>query len=277
MKNHFKKNGAKLGKLYIIISASSDIGYELTKRLVAQGAKVIGTYRTMNSRLQDLEALGVKLYPWNAKESTGENFYQWLKALNITWNGLIICHGTLQPIGKFKDIEFSEWSQSLAINFTSSLEILHKLLPLRNLAQETSPTVLFFAGGGTNSAPTRYSAYTISKIALIKMCELLQEEIPDTRFTILGPGWVKTKIHQETLQAGMEQAGEAFYKTQEMLSSNDQPWVSMDKVIDCCLWALRSCAVGGRNISVAHDPWESPELEERLKSDSNLFKLRRKQ
>ena len=41
-------------------------------------------------------------------------------------------------------------------------------------------------------------AYTLSKIASIKAVELLDAE-KDTKFTILGPGWVKTKIHKSTI------------------------------------------------------------------------------
>ena len=34
------------------------------------------------------------------------------------------------------------------------------------------------------------------------MCELLDAEVPDVKFVILGPGWVRTKIHDAVLQAG---------------------------------------------------------------------------
>ena len=32
------------------------------------------------------------------------------------------------------------------------------------------------------------------------MAELLDHEMIDTKVVILGPGWVKTKMHQETLK-----------------------------------------------------------------------------
>ncbi len=262
-------------KCYIIISISSDIGFALAKKLLAQGNRVIGTYRTHNQKLTEIERQGATLYPWDASISGSSRFIHSLKETGILWNGLIICHGTLNPIGNFANLSFPEWSQSITINFLSSLEVLHQLLPLRNQQTLNGPSVLFFAGGGTNSAPKGHSAYVVSKIALIKMCELLQEEISDTRFSILGPGWVKTKIHQETLKAGPIQAGSSFIKTKEMLSSAHQTWVPLEKVIDCCLWTLHSPVVGGRNISIEHDAWTSLKLETALRKDQNLFKLRR--
>lgn len=262
-------------KIYIIISVSSDIGTALAKKLLTQGAQVIGTYRTMTPALKELEQQGAQLHPWSASSSTSHKLVDSLKKEAISWDGLIICHGTLNPIGNFADVSFSAWSESITTNFLSSLEILHQLLSLRNQAALNGPAVLFFAGGGTNSAPTKHSAYVVSKVALIKMCELLQAEIPDTRFSILGPGWVKTKIHQETLKAGPNQAGSSFIKTKEMLKQPKEAWVPLEKVIHCCLWALHSPAIGGRNISVEHDAWDASELELALQNDLNLFKLRR--
>jgi NAD(P)-dependent dehydrogenase (short-subunit alcohol dehydrogenase family) len=136
------------------------------------------------------------------------------------------------------------------------------------------PSIVFFAGGGSNGAPVNYSAYTIAKIALTKMCELLDAENPDCRFSILGPGWVDTKIHQETLRAG-HAAGNNFERTQAMIAEGG--WVPMEKVLDCVEWVLESPreTVGGRNFSVAHDAWDSPELDGKLNADGNMYKLRR--
>jgi len=136
------------------------------------------------------------------------------------------------------------------------------------------PIVLFFAGGGTNSATVNYSAYTISKIALIKMTELLDTEITDTRFVIVGPGWVKTKIHQSTLDAGSK-AGDNYDKTRVMLAS--EKCTPMEDVLDCCDWLIGSPKeiISGRNFSTVFDLWGSEALELKLIEDSNMYKLRR--
>jgi NAD(P)-dependent dehydrogenase (short-subunit alcohol dehydrogenase family) len=134
--------------------------------------------------------------------------------------------------------------------------------------------VLFFAGGGSNGATVNYSAYTVSKIALTKMCELLDAELPDTRFAIVGPGWVKTKIHEATVKAG-DRAGDNLRKTQAKYSSDE--WTSMDDVAGCCDWILNSSreVVGGRNFSAVFDQWGTSLLEQALQEDHNMYKLRR--
>jgi NADP-dependent 3-hydroxy acid dehydrogenase YdfG len=135
-------------------------------------------------------------------------------------------------------------------------------------------TVICFAGGGTNNATTHYSGYTVSKIASIKFCELLDAEILDTKFTILGPGWIKTKIHNETLKAGVK-AGENFSKTKLKIENDDMEL--MQNVVDCVNWVIQTpkSIVSGRNFSVVNDPWREEHLGEYLINDINAYKLRR--
>jgi len=160
------------------------------------------------------------------------------------------------------------------LNFLNQLRLLHRLLPFRN-QNTTEKSVLFFAGGGTNNPVNHYSAYTISKIALIKSCELLDSEISDVKFSIIGPGWVKTKIHNSTLLSGEEMAGKNYLKTKQKLDSDE--CVPINQVIDSFEWVLSQPKkiVGGRNFSTVFDRWGSAELIKQLLSDENMYKLRR--
>jgi len=148
------------------------------------------------------------------------------------------------------------------------------LLPTRRVGGSKFPCVLLFAGHGSNDAPANYSAYIVSKIALIKMCELMDAEIPDARFVIIGPGPVLTKIHEPTYAAG-ERGGPNYHRTMNRVAQNH--WVSMDEVLDCCDWAVDSPrkVISGRNISLVFDVWGTEELDTKLIDEPNMYKLRR--
>ena len=259
----------------IIISVSSDIGTELARRWAKRGWDICGTYRKKNYSTEELYKLGVKLVHCDLIDTVSvkdacleiRNFY-------TPWDYLILAAGSLEPVGAFVDCAFDEWAESIRVNFTSQLRIVQELIPIANHGNKIGPLVLFFAGGGTNSATENYSAYTISKIGLVKMCELLDAEIPDTRFAILGPGWVKTKIHEETLRAG-ERAGSNYQRTIQKLASEEL--VSMNRVLDFCDWAVNAPreVIGGRNFSVVHDPWATDELAKWLIKNTDAYKLRR--
>lgn len=263
-------------KTAIIVSISSDIGTALAQRWLAQGWTVFGTYRTRSTATAQLEAIGAKLVACDMADNEAlEASCTELRHLCLAWDVLVIAAGTTEPIGPFADTDFDTWARSIEINFTSQMHLTHRLLPSRKTQLPVEPCVIYFAGGGTNSATTNYSAYTVSKIALIKMCELLDAEIPDVRFSILGPGWVNTKIHEETLRAGLN-AGENLVRTQQKFARGE--FTQMKDVLDCCDWLIASSRreIGGRNFSVANDPWGSSRLRDALLSDSDMYKLRRK-
>jgi len=259
----------------IIISASSDIGTAMSRRWLARGWNVLGTYRTRSQAVDELQSHGVKLVHCDLSNPQSiRDACSTLRTLCSAWDVLVVCPGTQEPIGAFIGCNFDEWEESVKVNFISQMRIIHGLLPTRCLNSALEPCVLLFAGGGTNSAPVNYSAYTISKIALIKMCELLDAEIPDTRFVIIGPGWVKTKIHESTLRVGMR-AGANYQRTMDKLASNE--CTPMDQVLDCCDWVVDAPRelISGRNFSVAFDMWGTEELAKRLAEEPNMYKLRR--
>jgi NAD(P)-dependent dehydrogenase (short-subunit alcohol dehydrogenase family) len=260
----------------LIISVSSDIGSALAQRWLDAGWNVHGTYRTDSATLQNLKRSGLTANQCDldSKESIASTIST-MKRSAPEWDVLVLCPATLEPIGQFEQIDFSEWDRSINLNFTAQLAILHGVLETRRPSSDNeSPSVLFFAGGGTNGSVERFSAYTVAKIALIKMVELLDTEIPDTRFSIIGPGWVDTKIHQETMRAA-NSAGDIYKRTVKTLSGNNL--TPMDVVLDCCNWIVQGSKeiVSGRNFSVVYDRWGDKKLDDMLTKDKDMYKLRR--
>jgi NAD(P)-dependent dehydrogenase (short-subunit alcohol dehydrogenase family) len=259
----------------VLISVSSDIGTAIAWRFLSRGWAVSGTYRTKSDNVSRLDAAGAGLHLCDLTDTASILNASTAIARSRQWDVLVLCPGTLKPISPFASCNFTEWENSLHTNFTRQLAFVHHLLPCRNLSGGTPPTVLFFAGGGTNNATVNYSAYTISKIALIKMCELLDAEILDTKFTIIGPGWVNTKIHKETLAAGTCGAGGNYANTLKKLERQD--CTIIEQVVDNCDWVVNAPkeVVGGRNFSTVFDRWGSAELETALRNDHDMYKLRR--
>jgi len=263
------------GQIAIIIASSSDIGNAMARRWVNKGWKVFGTYRTKFPATNELAEIGVELVQCDlADVNSVQKACLELRSLCPIWDNLILSVGSQEPIGPLMSCNFDDWAVSIQVNFINQLRIVKELLPTRNTSNILGPCVLFFAGGGTNNATVNYSAYTVSKISLIKMCELLDAEISDTRFVIVGPGWVNTKIHEETIKAGIR-AGKNYEKTQYKLSSNE--FTPINEVLDCCDWLLHSPrdVVSGRNFSVVFDMWGREELSRKLIEDLNMYKLRR--
>jgi hypothetical protein len=110
---------------------------------------------------------------------------------------------------------------------------------------------------------------------LIKMCELLDDENKDLNIFIVGPGFVRTKTHFETIRAG-KNAGANLRRVKEFLDSGS-PGTPVQKIYDCVRWLERQgrTIAGGRNFSVVNDKFGDKRMVEQLKKDRDMYKLRR--
>lgn len=256
--------------LRVIVSASSDIGLSLCKEWAGKKFNVIGTFRRRPS-----ENFPPNFKPVKCDLSVRRSRLQAISKLrkligSRRWDVLVLASGTTNPIGQFSSSKWDDWAYSIDVNFLGQVHILHELMNQANDGAQ----VIFFAGGGTNGVVNNYSAYTVAKIASIKLCELLGSEFENVKFTSIGPGWVRTKIHQETIEAGPA-AGESLIKTKVRLENDD--FFPITEVIARVDWIISQPpeVVSGRNFSAVDDPIYNEGFIQWLKEDSERLKLRR--
>lgn len=259
----------------IVLGANADIGQKICEMLLADGKRVIGTFRRDFPEHDNLaQRPGMTLVRCDLTESSDiKRLVTTVEQEGIAWSLLFSSVGSSEPIGRFFELNFDDWQRSVEINFTSQLRALHALYPYRNRARTVDIALL--AGGGTNNPFRCYSAYCVAKIGLIKMCELIDDEAEDLNIFILGPGFVRTKTHFETLQAGDKAEGN-LARVRAFIESGAQG-TRFEDIYACLLWARENgrSTVGGRNLSVVHDPWGTQTLAEELLRDKDMFKLRR--
>jgi FkbM family methyltransferase len=253
---------------YLIISGSSDIGTSIIKSIRKKN-KVIFTYNnTKPSELSHISSLRLDIL---SKKSI-KKFIK--KKIINDWDCLVFLPASQDPVGPFNKSTSEDWVKSVNLNFTNQIYLLRELLDKKSNKKNFVNSVVFWAGGGVNDSPKNYSAYIVSKIAQIKMVELLDNEIDDVKFSIIGPGWVKTKIHQTTFLA-KDKAGDNFFRSQKIF--NDNNFVSMKQVVTCFNQIVKSKKkiFGGRNVSAKNDQWNEKDFRLLLETDENMFKLRR--
>ena len=259
-----------------ILGIGSGIGEALARLYIKNGYSVTGTYRHAGSVKELSSVSGVRLLKCDvSSRASVKRCLDAYKKSARPWNIFISCVGTMEPIGRFFDCDFDDWETSVAVNSLAQLRFLHGIYPFRH--KRGVSHAVFFAGGGTNNPLPNYSAYCASKIMLIKMCELLDNENPDLNVFIVGPGWVRTRIHAQTLDS-RSRAGGNYERTRKFLASNE-PGTDLRDIYDCINWGIAEGkpVAGGRNFSVVHDPWRGKvtALARRLRGDQDKFKLRR--
>lgn len=264
-------------KTVVILSIGSDIGFYMAKQYLAKGYQVIGTYHTKKHIAPLLGQDNCIFLPCDFTHPKDINkFALALRKQKIVWDVFISCVGCLLPALPFFECQIDEWIKSVHINSLEQLRALHVLYPYRN--KRAISDVIYFAGGGANNTVKDMTAYAIAKIVLMKMCEYLDAENKDLNIFIVGPGWTKTKIHQQLLRAKGHVAKEKIERTMARIAS--QQGTSLQEIFECVEWLRKAgkSLAGGRNFSVVYDPWRQMTrslLIKELRADPEMYKLRR--
>ncbi len=190
----------------------------------------------------------------------------------LSWDLLLIAVGAVAPVGHWWDIDESALITCIDSNLITPLTYLRRLWPNHN----PGAYVCWLAGSNPNTIMTGYSAYNISKMAVLKAVEQLDYETTDCTFFALGPGTQFTKIHKATIEAVWPNP-----KLKKMLDTYKEGDFEANtaRIYDCLKWCMKQPKeiIGGRNICVS-DHWEEApeELARELEADRNVYKLRRK-
>lgn len=248
-----------------IIGIGSCIGAELAYRFISGACDVEGTYhrnRPDSFLLSEGDPFPNNVsVPMHECDLTNYNHLTDTAAKLSPWDVLIFASGTMEPIDRFESCDPFLWNQCVTVNTLGPLRLLRMLYPKR----KPDASVVFFSGPNPDKTSPRYSAYSVSKFALLKACEELDEEWEDVKVFSIAPGIVDTKMHQQTLKAGSVRAGDNFARVTDMYSSG-LPMTPHEDIYNCLRWCLDQpkSQVGGRNIHVIHDPWRGGHLRQNV-------------
>ena len=256
----------------LIVGNDSEIGAHIAKFLRDENWGVYSTSRRKDL-VEKSQIPELTFCDMSDKKSISEAVASFIK-ICPNWNLIVLSIGRLSPIGKITESEFDEWENSIKLNFLNQMFFVQQVLKLTSELSTQRRTILTFAGSGTNSAPLNYSAYTLSKIALIKATELLAVEYKDCAFVSLGTGWIKSAIHMQTLEAG-KFAGDAYEETVRRLNEGD--FGNPNLICEFITWMNSQPikSISGLNFALQGDDWKSSNFSELISKSPDNFKLRR--
>ena len=111
----------------------------------------------------------------------------------------------------------------------------------------------------------------------MRFTENLALELNEDNFNIncVAPGFVITRLHQETIKAGYITAGNAFYETtKKQIESGGVP---AEKAASLIIYLLSddSNGITGKFISAPWDEWSKKKFQNLLRNDKDFATLRR--
>ena len=269
-------------KRIIITGGSLGIGFAIAKACAGQGAEVIIAARNqgnLEDSLKKIKSISEKnhiAYSLDVGDLKAVKvFAEWIKNEGVVVNGLVNCAGIYGPIGKTPNIDMENFTQAIRINFLGTVYMCSVFSPL--LVSSTNKKIVNYSGGGAASPFPNYSAYASSKAAIVRFTENLSRELDEDGFDIncIAPGFVITRLHQETVGAGSEIAGPEFYEnTKKQIEEGGVP---PEIAAELTIFLLSEDADGitGKFLSAPWDSWQDKTFQEKLREDNDLATLRR--
>ena len=275
-----------MGKLdsrtIVITGGSLGIGYAIAEKCAKEGARLIIAARN-ESDLSDAQDKLKEISP--KKHSTFSldvaelqevrEFANWCDSENIDVTGLVNCAGIIGPIGKTSDSMMEDFARTIRINFLGTVQMCTSFVPL--MKGDGKKKIVNLSGGGAALPFPQYSAYATGKIAVVRFTENLALELSDEGVDVnsVAPGFVITRLHQETIEAGKDSVGEQYYEyTKKQIESGGVP---RENAADLCSFLLssESDGISGKFLSALWDPWREEEFQNALRNDLDLATLRR--
>jgi NAD(P)-dependent dehydrogenase (short-subunit alcohol dehydrogenase family) len=258
----------------LVTGGSMGLGLAVCQVLAAQGARVVAASRgrtDLEAAVSELEGSGHEALVLDVSDAAA-----WPQAMATidrggALDGLVTAAGILGPIGALETAEMEQFAATIAINLVGTALALHHALPRLRLCGGRAVT--FSGGGGTGPLP-RFDAYAASKAAVVRLTENVATET-GVPVNCVAPGFVATRIHDDTLAAGPEAAGAAYYeRTRAQLQEGGFPASEAAELV-AYLLSDGAGQISGRLISAQWDPWRDEAFRDRLRGDPDLGRLRR--
>ena len=250
-------------KVALVVGAGRGIGEAIALRFAAAGAKLILAARTapeLKAVTEVVKARGGTAH-FVVTDVTAPPEVASLVQKSIEWFGridiLVNAAGTYGPIGRVWEVDAKEWATTFSANLFGPFLLCQLVLP--HMIRVGRGKIINFSGGGATSPLCRFSAYGVSKAAVVRLTETLAEEVKEFNIQVnaIAPGAVDTKLQDLVLAAG-ERAGDLLQRIRR-LRETGEGGTPREVPAELALFLASddSRNLTGRLISAPNDKWES--------------------
>lgn len=185
-------------KTILITGATRGIGRAITEKLLSEGCNVYGVYKDSSEQADELvKKYGDKVKAIKANLAEPEQVNTLIEQLKgVQFDGIVNNAGIVY-LTKWDELNFDEWNETLAVNLTAPLKIVHGLRT--NLKNGSAVVNIASVDGFCAAFDT--VAYAASKAALISLTKSLAAILgpKNIRVNALAPGWVETEMTADSM------------------------------------------------------------------------------
>ncbi|MDP1623934.1 MAG: SDR family oxidoreductase [Bacteroidales bacterium] len=266
-------------KHVILTGAGRGIGRAIACRLAEEGAQIALLSRTESELAETFEMISktspesfyfpVDLDDETAAEETFGRIVSRFSSVDILVNNA----GIQPPIGSFHQNDFESWKKNIRVNLFASAFLSH--LVIKVMIPQRKGKIINMSGGGSTGPRPNFSAYAVSKTAMVRFTENLAAELREFNIDVnaISPGAVNTRMLEEVLDAGHDAGSEWQDAMKRSETGGTEPSVAAGLI--AFLASSLSDGITGKLISAPWDPWTETSFREELRMNKDLATLRR--
>ncbi len=208
------------------------------------------------------------------EESQIENALNLFESQFGPLHGTIHAAGVYGTIGSITEVDPKEWLQGVHINLFGSFLVARQ--SCKRWKKQNGGKLVLFSGGGAATPFPNYTSYACSKAAVVRFTETIAQEMAPYHIEVncIAPGFVITRLHEQTLNAQEKAGAEFVEKTKQEVDRGGVP-IELGASAAAFFVSDASRGITGKFIAAPYDTWkEFPQRIKELK-ESDLFTLRR--
>ncbi|CAI8044137.1 3-oxoacyl-[acyl-carrier-protein] reductase FabG [Geodia barretti] len=183
--------------------------------------------------------------------------------------------GNSGPVGPLQGNDIADWVNTISVNLTGTFLVCRAVIPV--MLGQSAGKIINLSGAGATNAWSNMSAYCSSKAAVVRLTEVLAQELDGRGITVnaLGPGSVHTSMWDKMTEQAAEAGADFIHQLGMRVTSGGG--ASIDECAELAVWLASedSGELTGRLISAATDDFRGlpPRIAEIMAGDA--YTLRR--
>ncbi len=251
------------GKVAIIVGAGRGIGEAIALRFAAEGARLVLAARTaseLKKAAEKIRATGGTAHVVVTDVADRQQVEHLVRTAIDAFGQieiLVNVVGTYGPIGRVWETDPREWVNAFFVNLFGPFFLCQAVLP--HMIRARRGKIINFSGGGATSPLCRFTAYGVSKAAVVRLTETLAEEVKEFNIQVnaIAPGAVDTRLQDSVLAAG-ERAGDLLQRIRRLRETGEGGTPrEVPAELAVFLASDDSHNLTGRLIAAPFDGWES--------------------
>ena len=247
------------GQIAVITGAGRGIGRAIALAYAREGAKLALAARNETelqetvSAASDLGAESIAVptdvTSQDATERLARRVVEQFGRIDVLVNNA----GSSGPIGPLEGNDVADWINTITVNLTGTFLVCRAVIPV--MLEQSAGRIINLSGAGATNAWSNMSAYCSSKAAVVRLTEVLAQELEGKGITVnaLGPGSVHTSMWDRMTEQAADAGADFIHELGLRVTSGGG--ASIDECAELAVWLAsgESGALTGRLISAATD------------------------